>query len=64
MERIRRSIALTKASLGVLRSDKELLVFPVLSFVALVVNFQFRHCDLLRDRIAETPARCGQNFAL
>src|SRR4029079_1867553 len=37
MERIRRSIALTKASLGVLRSDKELLVFPLLSFVALVV---------------------------
>ena len=37
MDRIRRSITLTKASLGVLRSDKELLVFPLLSFFALVV---------------------------
>lgn len=37
MDRIRRSIALTKASLGVLRSDKELLVFPFLSFLALIV---------------------------
>lgn len=34
---IRRSIELTKASLGVLRSDKELLVFPFVSFIALIV---------------------------
>jgi len=34
---IRRSIELTKASLRVLRSDKELLLFPFVSFIALVV---------------------------
>jgi hypothetical protein len=33
----RRSWELTKASLGVLRSDKELLLFPLISFFALVV---------------------------
>lgn len=36
-ERIRRSWALTKASYAVLRSDRELLVFPAISFVALVL---------------------------
>jgi len=33
----RRSLELTKASFAVLRSDKELLVFPLVSFLALVV---------------------------
>lgn len=33
----RRSIELTKASLSVLRADKELLLFPLVSFVGLVV---------------------------
>ena len=33
----RRSWELAKASLGVLRSDKELLIFPLISFVALVI---------------------------
>ncbi|HUR17041.1 MAG TPA: DUF6159 family protein [Candidatus Limnocylindrales bacterium] len=32
-----RSLELAKASLSVLRSDKELLVFPLISFIALVV---------------------------
>jgi hypothetical protein len=36
MDRIRRSWALTKASYGVLRSDRELLLFPLFSFLALV----------------------------
>jgi len=36
-ERFRRSWALTKASWAVLKSDRELLVFPAISFVALVV---------------------------
>lgn len=35
MERFRRSWALTKASWAVLRADRELLVFPLVSFVAL-----------------------------
>jgi hypothetical protein len=33
----RRSWELTKASLSVLRSDKELLIFPLISFLALVI---------------------------
>lgn len=37
MDRIRRSWQLTKASWGVLRADRELLVFPLISFLALVV---------------------------
>jgi hypothetical protein len=37
MDRIRRSWALAKASYGVLRADRELVVFPLISFVALVV---------------------------
>src|SRR5690349_9958659 len=36
-DRIRRSWALTKASWAVLKSDRELLVFPAISFVALVI---------------------------
>jgi Family of unknown function (DUF6159) len=36
MERIRRSWRLAKASWAVLRADRELLVFPAISFVALV----------------------------
>jgi hypothetical protein len=36
-ERFGRSVELAKASLGVLRADKELLLFPLVSFVALVV---------------------------
>lgn len=36
-DRIRRSWALTKASWAVLRSDRELLVFPAVSFVALML---------------------------
>lgn len=37
LERFRRSIELARASFAVLRSDKELLVFPLVSFVALVL---------------------------
>ena len=37
MERIRRGFRLLRASWGVLRSDKELLVLPVLSFLAIAV---------------------------
>jgi hypothetical protein len=37
MDRIRRSWALAKASWGVLRADRELLIFPLISFVALLV---------------------------
>jgi hypothetical protein len=36
-DRIGRSIQLAKASFGVLRSDKELLLFPFVSFLALVL---------------------------
>src|SRR4051794_30985585 len=36
-DRIGRSIDLAKASFGVLRSDKELLLFPFVSFIALVL---------------------------
>src|SRR6478752_7494037 len=36
-ERFGRSIDLAKASFNVLRSDKELLVFPLMSFFALIV---------------------------
>lgn len=36
-ETFRRSLELAKASLRVLRSDKELLVFPLISFIALVI---------------------------
>lgn len=36
-DRIGRSIDLARASFSVLRSDKELLIFPLVSFVALVV---------------------------
>src|SRR4051812_43294992 len=36
-ERFGRSIDLAKASFGVLRSDKELLIFPLLSFIGLVI---------------------------
>ena len=35
--RLGRSIELAKASLGVLRSDKELLLFPLISFLVIVV---------------------------
>ncbi|CAN5563935.1 DUF6159 family protein [soil metagenome] len=37
LDRFRRSIVLVKASYAVLRSDKELLVFPLVSFAAMVV---------------------------
>ena len=37
MDRIRRSWRLTKASWAVLRADRELLVFPLVSFLALLV---------------------------
>ena len=37
LERFRRSVELARASFGVLRADRELLVFPLVSFVALVV---------------------------
>jgi hypothetical protein len=37
MERFRRSLELTKASFNVLRADKELLLFPLVSFLALLV---------------------------
>jgi hypothetical protein len=37
MDRIRRSWRLTKASWAVLRTDRELLVFPLISFLALLV---------------------------
>jgi Family of unknown function (DUF6159) len=41
-ERFRRSWALTKASYAVLKADRELLVFPAISFIALcVVLFSF-----------------------
>lgn len=36
MDRIRRSWRLAKASYDVLRADRELLIFPVMSFIALV----------------------------
>ena len=37
LERFRRSVELARASFGVLRADRELLVYPLVSFVALVV---------------------------
>jgi hypothetical protein len=37
LERFQRSVALVKASVAVLRSDKELLAFPLVSFVAMVI---------------------------
>lgn len=37
MDRIRRSWALAKASYGVLRADRELVIFPLISFVGLLV---------------------------
>ena len=37
MDRFRRSWSLTKASWAVLQADRELLVFPLLSFIALIV---------------------------
>lgn len=37
MERFRRSLELTRASFAVLRADKELLLFPLVSFLVLVV---------------------------
>jgi hypothetical protein len=37
LERFRRSWRLAKASYGVLRTDRELLVFPLVSFLALIV---------------------------
>lgn len=37
LDRFRRSVGLVKASYAVLRSDKELLVFPLVSFAVLVV---------------------------
>lgn len=37
VERFRRSIELTKASIAVLRTDKELLLFPLVSFLAMVL---------------------------
>jgi hypothetical protein len=36
-ERFRRSLELVKASIAVLRADKELLVFPLVSFVAMII---------------------------
>lgn len=36
-ERFARSVELAKASLAVLRADKELLLFPLVSFIALVI---------------------------
>ena len=37
MERFRRSLELVKASIAVLRADKELLLFPLVSFAAMVI---------------------------
>ena len=37
MERIKRSWALAKASFEVLSKDKELLIFPILSSIALIL---------------------------
>jgi hypothetical protein len=36
-ERFRRSLELVKASIAVLRADKELLVYPLVSFVAMII---------------------------
>lgn len=54
-ERFRRSIDLTKASIAVLRSDKELLLFPLVSFLALVlVTITFAVPFLLTGAYART----------
>ena len=52
-DRIGRSIELAKASLGVLRADKELLLFPLVSFIALVIVTAKRSGGLLRQTWGE-----------
>jgi uncharacterized membrane protein len=40
-ERLKRGWQLTKASFGVLRQDKEILVLPVLAFLSIVLGLAF-----------------------
>ena len=54
----RRSWELTKASLAVLRADKELLLFPFVSFIALVVvTLSFAIPWLLVGGLTEVESR-------
>ena len=55
LERFRRSIELVKASVGVLRADKELLLFPLVSFFAMVlVTITFAIPSVLTGALTRT----------
>ena len=56
-DRISRSWELIKASSAVLRQDKELLVFPLLSSVAAIVVAAELHIAAGRDRRVRATAR-------
>lgn len=70
MDRIRRSWALAKASYGVLRADRELVVFPLISFVGLLVVLVLFAVPLATVGIADletgelSPAGIALGFGL
>lgn len=61
LERLSASWELTKASLGVLRADKELMLFPLLSFVGLVLSMAVFFAPLA---VFGVPTASGQAFEI
>jgi Family of unknown function (DUF6159) len=62
-ERIRRSWELVKASYGVLRSDKELIVFPIISFFGVILVTIAFAIPLLGTGILDSATRVGSSNA-
>lgn len=62
MERIKRSWQLAKASLEVLKKDKELVIFPILSFIGvMIITLSFAIPTLL-SRVMDTFTQTGIPF--
>ncbi len=62
MERIKRSWQLAKASLEVLKKDKELVIFPILSFIGVVIVTLSFAIPTFLSRIMDTFAQTGIPF--
>jgi len=62
MERISRSWQLAKASLEVLKKDKELMIFPILSFIGVVIITLSFAIPTFLSRVMDTFAATGIPF--
>lgn len=62
MERIKRSWQLAKASLEVLKKDKELMIFPILSFIGVVIISLSFAIPTFLSRVMDTFASTGIPF--